>query len=200
MDTGLQAVEYAAFEDRVKRTIYLDNLSPQATEPVIRWAFKQFGAVNSVKFIPNYVKPGKIPCCALVEMEKETQAEHIISQMATNPFMISGMPRPVRGCAAQAEMFDDRPTKPGRKIHLHWLDPNHPDFKVANKLKQLTRKHAAEAAFSLKNLLEDEEKLAKQQAVALKATYKKYEKIDGTIADKSAPRLARHYNMNIRDE
>lgn len=142
--------EYAAFGERVKRTIYIDNLSPQVTDAVLKAALDQFGNVVNVQFIPNYMNPQNLPRAALVEMETSTQADGIIAEMATSPFMVAGMPRPVSARAAVAEMFDDRPRKPGRRITFQWLDPKDPDFEVAMKTKHLIRKHAAEADFLLR--------------------------------------------------
>lgn len=142
--------EYAAFLEKVKRTVYLDNLSPQVTEPVIRTALDQFGNVKNVQFIPNYTEFRNIPHCALVEMENSKQAKDVVTSLHEFPFMMSGMPRPVRARAAEVEMFDDRPAKPGQRIQFRWLDPNDPDFEVAQRLKRLARKHAAEASFVLK--------------------------------------------------
>ncbi|CAL5394989.1 unnamed protein product [Camellia sinensis] len=190
-----EEAEYAAFEEKVRRNVYIDNLSPQVTEAVLRTALNQFGNVEKVQFIPNYTEPRNIPCCALVEMENSKQAKQIVSEMGNFPFMMSGMPRPVRARAAEMEMFDDHPRKPGRKIKFHWLDPQDPDFKVAKELKLLTRKHAAESSFALKVQLAQEEKLANKQAETLKANYEKYELIEGVLNDGSANRLARHYNM-----
>ncbi|KAF2285728.1 hypothetical protein GH714_007460 [Hevea brasiliensis] len=211
--------KYAAFEEKVKRTIFVDNLSPQVTEPVLKKALDQFGTVESVSFIPNYLEAGNIPCCALVEMENAEKAKKVISSITQFPFMMAGMPKPVRGRLAEAEMFDDRPVKPGRKIHCRWLDPSDPDFEVAKKLKHLTQKHAAEASFLLKfsvmlltsfvvifgvlllqQQLNREEKLHNQQVETLKANFKKYEMIIGVLSDKTAQNLADHYGMRISDD
>lgn len=143
-------VKYAAFEEKVRRTVYIDNLSPHATESALRTALDQFGNVKNIWFIPNYTEPRNIPHCALVEMEKLKQAEAIISEMSQFHFMISGMPRPVRARPAEVEMFGSHPTKPGRRIHFHWLDPNDHDFEVAKKLKRLKRIHASETSSLLK--------------------------------------------------
>ncbi|KAG4125973.1 hypothetical protein ERO13_D10G129400v2 [Gossypium hirsutum] len=151
MESGKQN-EYAAFEEKVRRTVYLDNLSPNVTESVVRTALDQYGTVKSVEFIPNYLEPRNMPQCALVEMEKEKQAKVVISTLSEFPFMMSGMPRPVRARAALAEMFGDRPRKPGRQIRIRWLDTADPDFKVASKLKQLVKRHATETAVMLKLL------------------------------------------------
>ncbi|XVF37714.1 hypothetical protein REPUB_Repub20aG0033400 [Reevesia pubescens] len=192
--------EYAAFEKKVRRTVFMDNLSPHVTESVMRTALDQYGTVKSVQFIPNYLEPQNIPQCALVEMEKEKQAEVVISTISQFPFMMSGMPRPVRARAAVPEMFADRPRKPGRQIHFRWLDPADPDFEVASKLKRLAKKHAAETAVMLKHQLDKEEKLAKQQGETLKANYKKFEMIDGLLADGTARRLARRYDLRVLDD
>ena len=142
--------EYAAFEDKVRRTVFFDNLSPQVTESVLKSALDQFANVKSVKFIPNYIEPKNVPKYALVELDSAKKAQEVISMMAQYPFMMSGMPRPVRARPAVVSMFDDRPIKPGRKVTCRWVEPGDPDFQVAQDLKRLTCKHAAESAFLLK--------------------------------------------------
>ncbi|GMP55473.1 hypothetical protein CsSME_00020283 [Camellia sinensis var. sinensis] len=190
-----EEAKYAAFEEKVRRNVNTDNLSPQVTEAVLRTALNQFGNIKKVQFIPNYTDPRNIPRYALVEMENSKQAKQIVSEMGNFPFMMSGMPRPVRARAAEMERFDDHPRKPRRKIKFHWLDPQDPDFKVAKELKLLTRKHAAKSSFALKVQLAQEEKLANKQAETLKANYEKYELTEGVINDGSVNRLAHHYNM-----
>lgn len=189
--------EYAAFEEKVKRTIFIDSLSPVATEAVVKASLDQFGNVIQVKFIPNYIEPKNIGQCALVELENADQAKTIISQISSSSFMICGMPRPVRARAAEAEMFDDRPIKPGRKIVCRWLDSSDPDFEVAKKIKLMVSKHAEETKFCLKQQLEEEENLAKQQTENLNATYKKYELIDSVVGNKVADRLAERYRVCV---
>ncbi|KAI3407485.1 uncharacterized protein J3R85_020966 [Psidium guajava] len=192
--------EYAAFLENVKRTVYVDNLSPQVTESVLRSALDQFGTVKSVRFITNYSQPQNIPKHALIEMEDEEQAKAIVKLIASCPMMILGMPRPVRACAAKVEMFEDHPAAPGRKIEVRWLDPNDPDFELARKWKRFVERHGAEAQYVLKKLMAEEEKLAKQQEDNLKANFAKYEMIEAIMADATADRLARHYGMNLRNE
>ncbi|KAG6742482.1 hypothetical protein POTOM_053354 [Populus tomentosa] len=200
MDSTSTAVaDYAAFLEKVKRTVYVDNLSPQVTESVIRTALGQFGTVKNVQFIPNYTGPKNIPCCALVEMECLRQAEAVVSEITQFPFMMSGMPRPARAFRAEVEMFDDRPIKPGRRIQCRWVDRKDPDFEVASKIKRLVRKHAAEDLFLLQQQLAQEEKLAKQQEETLKANYKKFSIIDNVVSDGTAPGLAKFYNMKAFD-
>ncbi|XP_044497817.1 uncharacterized protein LOC123219914 [Mangifera indica] len=191
--------DYAAFEDKVRRTVYLDNLSPQVTKSVLKTALDQFGSVQNVQFIPNYIE-SRTARCALVEMKNSKEAKAVISTMSEFPFMMSGMPRPVRARAAEMEMFDDRPSKPGRKIICRWLDPTDPDYDVAQKLKRLVRQHDAQSAFLLKQQLAQEEKLAKNQEEVLKANYKKYEMVEGVLADGTARRLAREYDLRISDD
>lgn len=200
MDSTSTAVaDYAAFLEKVKRTVYVDNLSPQVTESVMRTALGQFGTVKNVQFIPNYTGPKNMPCCALVEMECLRQAEAVVSEITQFPFMMSGMPRPARAFRAEVEMFDDRPIKPGRRIQCRWVDRKDPDFEVASKIKRLVRKHAAEDLFLLQQQLAQEEKLAKQQEETLKANYKKFTIIDNVVSDGTAPGLAKFYNMKAFD-
>ncbi|KAF7836136.1 uncharacterized protein G2W53_010995 [Senna tora] len=189
--------EYATFEEKVRRTVYLDNLSPQVTESVLRTGLDQFAVVKSVKFFHNETM--NMPMCALVELDSAKKANEVISMVSEYAFMMAGMPRPVRACPAEVEMFDDRPIKPGRKLFCQWLDPCDPDFQVAEELKRLTRKHAAQAAFFLKQQLQEEEKLAMQQTETLKAQFKKLKMIEGIMADGTAHRLAQHYKMRQAD-
>ncbi|XP_058195381.1 uncharacterized protein LOC131311816 [Rhododendron vialii] len=196
MDSVKATADYAAFEERVRRTVYVDNLSPQVNESILKSAFDQFGNVCKVEFIPNYVEESNMPRCALVEMDSPELAKELVQAMSNQPFMIFGMPRPVRVCAAEMEMFEDRPQKPGTKITCQWLEPQNPDFTIAKKLKELTRRHAAEASFLHQYQLEEEENLAKQQAETLEANYKKYELIEKVLKDGTAKRLGHRYGIN----
>ncbi|XP_021733501.1 uncharacterized protein LOC110700291 [Chenopodium quinoa] len=192
--------KYAAFMEKVKRTMYLDNISPQVTDAVIKTAFEQYGTVTNIHFIPNYIEPNYSGKCALVELENEKQAKSIIEVLSSYPFMMSGMPRPVRGRHAEPEMFDDCPPKPGRKIQVFWVDPKDPQFEVAQKLKNLTKKHVAEQSFLQKKQLEEEEKLSKQQAETLKGHYEKFEMMDSILCDGTSKRLSRFYGVNLNDD
>lgn len=152
MGTSTEDQEYAAFLEKVERTLYVDNMSPEVTEAVLKAACNQFGSVKSIQFIPNYFEPKNAPQAALVEMENPKQAREIIIEMANYPFMVLGMPRPVRGRPATLEMFEERPRKPGRRIVCCWLDPKEPDFQEAQKMKFLVKKHAKEASLVLEVL------------------------------------------------
>ncbi|MCD7452670.1 hypothetical protein HAX54_017730 [Datura stramonium] len=187
--------EYAAFEHKVNRTVYIDNLSPLAKESVVKAALDQFGNVIQVKLIRTYLELKNMGRAALVEMQNADEAKAIISEIRNTPFMISGMPRPVRACSAVAEMFDDRPKKPGRKIMCRWLKYSDPDFEVAMKMKRIVRNHAKEANFLLKRQLEEEEQLAKEQSESLNAIYDKYELIERVFINGTAMRLAERYKM-----
>lgn len=138
---------YAEFLKKVERTIYIDNISPDVTESVLKAAFNQFGNVSSVQFIPLLMQVNGIPA-ALVEMENRKQARDLVHAMET-PFMIGGMPRPVRAKPARLEMFGDRPRNPGRQIRCRWLEPRDPKCKVAKKIKEVVKRHAKEDAFVL---------------------------------------------------
>ncbi|KAM1281607.1 hypothetical protein ACFX2H_022064 [Malus domestica] len=97
--------EYAAFEEKVKRTVYLDNISPQVTESIVKTALSQFGTVKS-----------NVLHCALVEMENPKEASVIGKEITEFRFMILGIPRLVRALSAAANMFDERPTMPRRQM------------------------------------------------------------------------------------
>ncbi|CAN6547837.1 unnamed protein product [Malus baccata var. baccata] len=163
--------EYAAFEEKVKRTIYLDNISPQVTESVVKTALSQFGTVKSVQFIPNYFVIGKeitefrFMILVLVEMENLKEASVIGKEITEFRFMILGIPRLVRALSAAANMFDERPTIPRRQISRNsW-----------RKKRSL-------------------------QSEALKANYKKYERVDSMMSDGTARCLSHLYKIRGADD
>lgn len=198
LETSEAEKEYDAFMKKVKRTVYFDNISPQVTESVIRTAFEQFGGgIRSVHFISNYLDPYQNKC-ALVEMESAARASTIIDTVSTYPFMMSGMPRPVRARAAQPEMFDERPAQPRRRIQFYWLDPKDPDFEVAQRLKRVVQKHSLQRSFLLKNQQEEEVKLSKQQSEALKGHYQKFDTLDSVHPD--LKHLGKRYEMNLAED
>jgi hypothetical protein len=135
---------YKEFEEKVKRTVYLDNLSHLATDAVITTALNQFGNVKNVSFLTNYTVPFDIPQSALIEMETEKDAESVVNILDEFPFMLFGMPRPVRAKHATAEMFNDRPWKPGRKIEFRWVGPTDPDCQNVRKFKLMSKRHELE--------------------------------------------------------
>ncbi|PIA40830.1 hypothetical protein AQUCO_02400117v1 [Aquilegia coerulea] len=192
--------KYVEFQDKVKRTVYVYNLSPKVTKSVIKMALGQFGDVINIQIIPNYTELKNISQCALVEMGTPKQAKCIIAEMTNYPFMMTGMPRPVRASVAQEDMFVDRPVKPGREIKYRWVDPNDPDFEKATKLKELALKHYAEVSFLQKAQFEEEQKLARKQGDALDANYGKYEQIDNVFGDGTLNRVARHMGVRLADD
>ncbi|XP_065865274.1 ASI1-immunoprecipitated protein 1 [Euphorbia lathyris] len=200
MESTDEHTEYAKFEEKTSRTIYIDNLTPLATEVVLKTAIDQFGTVKSIQFIPNYLEPKNTARCALVEMDSAEIAKKVIAEIAQYPFMVCGMPRPVRARHAEPEMFEDHPKKPARRIVCRWVEPTDPDFQVANELKLLAKKHAGEASFLLTQQVDREEKLHKQQMESLKANYKKFEMIDGVLGDRTAQRLAEYYKIGLTED
>ncbi|KAL9239767.1 hypothetical protein vseg_014058 [Gypsophila vaccaria] len=191
--------EYAQFLEKVKRSIYLDNLSPLVTEEVIRTAFGGCSDVKSIHFIPNYTHPYYSPRCALVEFSTEKDFKVVLDLISGFPFMMSGMPRPVRGRPAEPEMFSDRLAKPGARIQPRWLGRTDPDFVVGQKLKRLAKKHTAEESLLLKKQLEKEENLSKQQAEILKGHNDKLKMMESLVFDGTSTRLAKHFGVNVEE-
>ncbi|KAL0865429.1 hypothetical protein Bca101_044547 [Brassica carinata] len=187
--------KYSSFLEKVRRTVYVDELTPHASKSVVESAFSQFGTVKDVIFLPNYLGPKELPAGVLVEMESEQKAKAVIETVSQFPFMVAGMPRPVRATAARPAMFSDRPKKPGRRIQFRWVDPGDPEFEKAQRVKRTVRKHTAEAAFMIKKQLEDAEELAKQQSETVTTHHKKFEIIDKLTHDGVAQDLAGYYNM-----
>ncbi|VAI51896.1 unnamed protein product [Triticum turgidum subsp. durum] len=143
-DDEQAAKEYADFEARVKRTIYIDHLSPLVTAQVIKASLAQCANVVSTEFIQNYTIQYEIPAAALVEVDNVSQAQAAVDLMNNFPFMLGGMPRPVRAVFAKPDMFPDRPRKPGLKIEFSWVKQGDPGYDGMNKLKGLARRQEAE--------------------------------------------------------
>nr|XP_025878569.1 uncharacterized protein LOC4330267 isoform X2 [Oryza sativa Japonica Group] len=203
---------YADFEERVKRTIYIDHLSPQVTSSVIEAAISQCARVVNVDFIVNYTIPYDIPSAALVELDDEIQAKAAIDLMNNFPFIIGGKPRPVRAIYAKHEMFLDRPPRPGIKKEFQWVKQEDGiEYEGMNKLRLLARRQetenmalikiACEKIFSFgcslpQNLLEEDKDLAKQQQELLDGIYKKYCILDSDVMN-DIKNLSRRYGVNL---
>uniref|UniRef100_A0A0E0GAZ1 RRM domain-containing protein n=1 Tax=Oryza nivara TaxID=4536 RepID=A0A0E0GAZ1_ORYNI len=188
---------YADFEERVKRTIYIDHLSPQVTSSVIEAAISQCARVVNVDFIVNYTIPYDIPSAALVELDDEIQAKAAIDLMNNFPFIIGGKPRPVRAIYAKHEMFQDRPPCPGIKKEFQWVKQEDGiEYEGMNKLRLLARRQETENMALIKNLLEEDKDLAKQQQELLDGIYKKYCILDSDVMN-DIKNLSRRYGVNL---
>ncbi|XP_037488222.1 uncharacterized protein LOC119366567 [Triticum dicoccoides] len=192
--------EYADFEARVKRTIYIDQLSPLVTSQVIKASLAQCANVVSTEFIENYTIEYEIPAAALVEVDNVSQAQAAVDLMNNFPFMIGGMPRPVRAVFAKPEMFPDRPRKPGLKIEFSWVKQGDPGYDGMNKLKGLMRRQEAENMALIKNQLEEEKELASQQQETLVANSNKYDMLENLVNNGEITKLAQHYKVKLGDD
>ncbi|XBI60603.1 hypothetical protein VPH35_041518 [Triticum aestivum] len=192
--------EYADFEARVKRTIYIDHLSPLVTSQVIKASLAQCANVVNTEFIENYTIEYEIPAAALVEVDNVSQAQAAVDLMNNFPFMLGGMPRPVRAAFAKPEMFPDRPRKPGLKIEFSWVKQGDPGYDGMNKLKGLMRRQEAENMALIKNQLEEEKELAAQQQETLVANSNKYDMLENLVNNGEITKLAQHYKVKLGDD
>ncbi|KQK20224.1 uncharacterized protein LOC100827544 [Brachypodium distachyon] len=193
----LEAIkEFQEFEERVKRTVYLDNLSHHATEAIIKSSLSQFCTLRKVSFVVNYTIPYNIPQSALVEMETEKDAEVLVSMLHDFPFMMYGMPRPVRAKRATAEMFNDCPRRPGSKFKFHWVGPTDPDSEILKRLKLISRRHEVENLALIEHELEEEKLLAEQQQENLNCNFRMMETMDTVILSGMANYISRIYSIN----
>jgi len=192
--------DYADFEARVKRTIYIDQLSPQVTSQVIKAALEQCANVVNTEFIVNYTIPYDIPAAALVELDNESQAKAAVNLMNDFPFIIGGMPRPVRAVYAKPEMFRDRPRKPGLKFEISWVKQGDPEHDGMAKLKGLAKRQDAQNMALIKTQLEAEDVLAAQQQETLDANYRKFDVLENIMQNGNIKNLAQHYKVKLADE
>lgn len=193
---------YAKFQEKVKRTVYLEHLSPQVTEEVIKSALGQVGQVKNVDFLPNEVLPlENLAQAALFEMESEKKANAVITTLNDFPFMMSGIPRPVRAKAAWPKLFPNRPPRPGLKqIEFRWVSPSDPDADDTKNLAMMAKRQQVERVALIEAQLQMEEKLAEQQQEALTANHKKYEIMDKPMNDGAIPKLASYYDILLADD
>ncbi|XP_040381814.1 uncharacterized protein LOC102720619 [Oryza brachyantha] len=189
--------QYQEFEDKVKRTVYLDYFSHQATETVIKTALSQFGTVREINFLVNYTIPFSIPQSALVIMETEKDAVAVVNMLNEFPFMMSGMPRPVRAVRATSEMFNDRPRKPGTKLEFRWVGSTDADYHIVKKLKLMSRRHELENLALVKHELEEEHFLAKHQEEILNCNQRKLETVDSIMLSGKFNRLSHIYSVSV---
>uniref|UniRef100_A0A0D9VJA7 RRM domain-containing protein n=1 Tax=Leersia perrieri TaxID=77586 RepID=A0A0D9VJA7_9ORYZ len=188
---------YADFEEKVKRTIYIDHLSPQVTSSVIEAAFSQCANVVNMDFIVNCTIPYDIPSAALVELDDEIQAKAAFDMMNSFPFIIGGTPRPVRAIYATPDMFRDRPPCPGINKEFRWVKQEDGiEYEGMRKLRLLARRHEEENMALIKNLLEEEKELAWQQQELLDGMYKKYSILESGVKN-DIDNLTRRYGVNL---
>ncbi|KAL6844238.1 hypothetical protein ACP4OV_025911 [Aristida adscensionis] len=191
--------DYADFKEKVRRTIYLDQLAPHVSSGVIKAALAQCANVVNVEFIENYTVPFDIPCSALVEMEDQAQARAAVELMADFPFIIGGMPRPVKATHAKPEMFRDRPPRPGVKKDFHWVKQGDDGYEAMKKMVNLAKRQEAENLSLIKSQLEEEKELAKQQQEILDGNCKKYDLIENMMQNGAIKSLAHRYGIHLDD-
>ncbi|CAL5046342.1 unnamed protein product [Urochloa decumbens] len=191
------SVDYADFKEKVKRTIYIDQLSPQVTAQVIKAALAQCANVVNVELIVNYTIPYDIPSAALVELDNDMQAKAAVELMTDFPFIIGGMPRPVKATHAKAEMFQDRPPCPGLKKDFRWIKQGDDGYETMKNLKTLAKWQESENMVLIKNLLDEEKELAKQQQEALNGNCMKYDMLETVMQNGAIKTLAHRYGVSL---
>ncbi|GBG60867.1 hypothetical protein CBR_g15988 [Chara braunii] len=94
------------FDQKVRRTVFLDEIAPQVTVPIMQSALSQFGKVASIKLLHHPLSALVPQGCALIEFSNEEQAMRVAATTRKNLLMVGGMPRPVRVRMASKYMFD----------------------------------------------------------------------------------------------
>ncbi|KAH7442677.1 hypothetical protein KP509_03G098800 [Ceratopteris richardii] len=194
--------EYQKFEEKVKRSLLLEDVTPQVTVPMIQTALGQFGTVISIDILNNPLDSKFAAKRVMVEMKNPREAAHAVKEIQERPFMIKGVPRPVRAIAAVTTMFPDRPQKPNNntKRTCEWVKPGDPGWDKCNEFKQLAKRHAQEAAYLMEAIRKEEEKLAQEQEEKLKENIKKLDEIHNCIKEKIIHRLSRYYGLKFEGE
>lgn len=190
------AIDFDKFDERVRRSVVLEEVTPHVNIPMIQTALGQFGTVVSVDILANPLESKLAAKRAIVEMESQKDAAYALKEIQEHPFMIKGVPRPVRATAAVHTLFPERPRKGSlSKLAWEWVEPGHPDFAAANELKRMAKRHAAESAYLMQQLRKDEEKLAQEQEEKVKENIKKLDEIINCAKDNTIQRLSRYYGL-----
>ncbi|KAI5081459.1 hypothetical protein GOP47_0004642 [Adiantum capillus-veneris] len=194
--------EYQKFEEKVKRCLMLEDVTPQATIPMVQTALGQFGTVVSIDIINDPLDPKHAAKRVIVEMKTPREASHAVKEIREHPFMIKGVPRPVRALHAVATMFPDRPQKPssGTKRTCEWVKPGDPEWEKYNEFKQLAKKHAQELTYLMEVIRKEEEKLAQEQEEKVRENVKKLDEIHLCVKDRVVHRLSRYYGMKFEGD
>ncbi|CAI5462074.1 unnamed protein product [Closterium sp. Yama58-4] len=101
-----EAEREATFEERVARSILVDELCPAVTPAALQSALGQFGSVRSVQMVPNLLHPRRSSGCAVVELDSRHLALKMIADISESILIVGAGPRPVRAVKARADMFD----------------------------------------------------------------------------------------------
>jgi hypothetical protein len=120
------------FQEKLHRSFLLDEVTPQATVPMIRTALGQFGHVLSVDILADPLRSKFCGRRVVVEMASPREALRAVKEIQEHPFMIKGVPRPVRALMASPTMFPDRPRKAPANAALNGASGSKP-FKWVKK-------------------------------------------------------------------
>ncbi|CAI5498597.1 unnamed protein product [Closterium sp. Naga37s-1] len=96
----------ATFEERVARSILVDELCAAVTPAALQSALGQFGTVRSVQMVPNLLHPRRSSGCAIVELHSRHLALKMMADISESILIVGAGPRPVRAFKARADMFD----------------------------------------------------------------------------------------------
>ncbi|KAI5080709.1 hypothetical protein GOP47_0003892 [Adiantum capillus-veneris] len=195
----------AKFQERVSRSVFLDDVAPSVTLATIITALGQFGKVLNARMLDCPLSPKLGPKRALVEMATQREAERAIKEIQEHPFiMMKGILRPVIARAAEASLYPERPSKIrktlpdngdrknadiGRKPTFCWVNRGDPDWDFVCKQKQLAKKHVMECQYLMQELKKEEEKLSKEQEERAASFLDKFALVDACLRDKIVKQL-----------
>ncbi|KAL2634426.1 hypothetical protein R1flu_005905 [Riccia fluitans] len=164
VDTADGQEARCVLEKLVERCVVLDNLSPVCNVHTLRKALEQFGRVQGVKLLKDYLT-GSFAGIAITEMECMEQREHVVKELKDYLFMIGQMPRPARATAATVELMIDHPLRVvvPRKTIGRLVSRKDPRWKEYLEVAGSDVLHHALLDELVKQRREEEAKLAKSQ-------------------------------------
>lgn len=145
------------FEVQLRKTVFIDNLSPAVSIDVLKSALSQFGGIVSASLLFHELDVKKRTTASLAEMETREQAENVVGEFEEKLFMLGGLPRPVRASFASREQFPERPIKK-RRIKPKLVEHDSKEGRLALKRQKLAQRHSAE--FDALEKIHQEERVA----------------------------------------
>ncbi|CAI5534925.1 unnamed protein product, partial [Closterium sp. Naga37s-1] len=85
---GAEGEREATFEERVARSILVDELCGAVTPAALQSALGQFGTVRSVQLVPNLLDPRRSSGCAIVELHSRHLALKVRAQQRLPLFLL----------------------------------------------------------------------------------------------------------------
>ncbi|CAI5974833.1 unnamed protein product [Closterium sp. NIES-64] len=112
---GAEGEREATFEERVARSILVDELCGAVTPAALQSALGQFGTVRSVQMVPNLLHPRRSSGCAIVELHSRHLALKMLADISESILIVGAGPRPAEEMKMLTEHVEAEKQQVGEK-------------------------------------------------------------------------------------